>query len=102
MPARLRLPAVLLLCAVATGLLSFALWRIEQDDVRNEARERAQGTAAALEERTEAAILALQGVRAGYDASPDAFASFARYAWMLSTQSKMPFPILSSSSPRSG
>ena len=78
MPARLRLPAALLLVALATATLSLVLWQIEKDDVRDEARERAQGVAAALEERTGAAVLALQGVRAGYDASPEAFATYAR------------------------
>ena len=78
MPARLRLPAALLLCALATAFLSLLLWQAEQDDVRGEAREHADGAAAALEERTGAAILALQGVRAAYDASPAAFATYAR------------------------
>jgi diguanylate cyclase (GGDEF)-like protein len=78
MAARLRLPALLLLCLLATGVLALVLWRTEQDEVRAEARERAGGVAAALEERTDAAILALQGVRAGYDAAPDSFGSFAR------------------------
>jgi diguanylate cyclase (GGDEF)-like protein len=78
MPARLRLPAALLVCTLATGLLSLALWRLEQDDVRSQAHERARGAATALEERTGAAILALQGVRAGYDASPEGFATYAR------------------------
>ncbi len=78
MPARFRLPAALLLCAFATAFLSLLLWQAERDDVRDEARERANGAAAALEERTGAAVLALQGVRAGYDASPEAFATHAR------------------------
>ena len=50
--------------------------------MRQEARERANGAAAALEERTAAAVLALEGVRAAYDASPSvvptAFSTFAR------------------------
>ena len=82
MPARLRLPLALLLCAVATAALSLTLWRLEQDDVRQEARERANSAAAGLEERTAAAVLALEGVRAAYDASPSvgptAFSTFAR------------------------
>jgi diguanylate cyclase (GGDEF)-like protein/PAS domain S-box-containing protein len=82
MPGRFRLPLALLVCAVATAALSLTLWRIEQDDVRQEARERANGAAAALEERTAAAVLALEGVRAAYDASPavgpTAFSTFAR------------------------
>ena len=82
MPARFRLPLALLACAVATAGLSLTLWRLEQDDVRQEARERANGAAAALEERTAAAVLALEGVRAAYDASPSvgptAFSTFAR------------------------
>jgi diguanylate cyclase (GGDEF)-like protein/PAS domain S-box-containing protein len=82
MPARFRLPLALLLCAVATAALSLTLWRLEQDDVRQEARERANGAAAALEERTAAAVLALEGVRAAYNASPSvgptAFSTFAR------------------------
>ncbi|HEY8102986.1 MAG TPA: HD domain-containing phosphohydrolase [Gaiellaceae bacterium] len=78
MPSRLRLPAALLLCALATAFLSLGLLRAEQNDVRREARDHADGAAAALEERTGAAILALQGVRAGFDASPEAFATYAR------------------------
>ena len=82
MPARLRLPLALLVCALATAALSLTLWRAEQDDVRDEARERARGTAAALEQRAGAAVLALQGVRAAYDASssvgPQAFSTYAR------------------------
>ena len=50
--------------------------------MRQEARERANGAAAALKERTAAAVLALEGVRAAYDASPSvgptAFSTFAR------------------------
>jgi diguanylate cyclase (GGDEF)-like protein len=78
MPARLRLPAALLLCALATAIVSLTLWRVENDDVRSEAREHAHGAATALEERTGAALLALQGVRAAYDVSPGAFATYAR------------------------
>ena len=82
MPARLRLPLALLLCALATAALSLTLWRAEQDDVRAEARERAGSTATALEQRAATAVLALQGVRAAYDASssvePKAFATYAR------------------------
>jgi diguanylate cyclase (GGDEF)-like protein len=82
MPARLRLPLVLLGCAVVTVLLSVTLWRAENADVRSEADERATAAAAALEERTGAAVLALQGVRAAYDASgsvdAEAFATHAR------------------------
>ena len=82
MPARLRLPLALLLCALATAALSLTLWSAEHDDVRDEAQERAGGTAAALEQRAGAAVLALQGVRAAYDASssvgPEAFSTFAR------------------------
>jgi CHASE1-domain containing sensor protein len=82
MPARLRLPLALLLCALATAALSLTLWRAENKDVRAEARERAHGTAAALEQRAGAAVLALKGVRAAYDASssvgPEAFSTHAR------------------------
>ena len=82
MPARLRLPLALLACAAATALVSLALWQLEQDDVRREAGERAQTAAAGLEERAGAAVLALQGVRAAYDAAgsvdADAFATHAR------------------------
>ncbi|HWL33014.1 MAG TPA: diguanylate cyclase, partial [Gaiellaceae bacterium] len=82
MPARLRLPLALLVCAAATVLVSLALWRLEHDDVRREAGERAQTAAAGLEERADAAVLALQGVRAAYDASgsvdAEAFATHAR------------------------
>jgi diguanylate cyclase (GGDEF)-like protein/putative nucleotidyltransferase with HDIG domain len=82
MPARLRLPLALLLCALATAALSLTLWRAEQDDVRAEAQERAGSTATALEQRAATAVLALQGVRAAYDASssvePQAFATHAR------------------------
>ena len=70
MPGRFRLPLALLVCALATAALSLTLWRLEENDVRQEARERANGAAAALEERTAAAVLALEGVRAAYDASP--------------------------------
>ena len=82
MPARLRIPLALLGCAVVTVLLSITLWRAENGDVRTEADERASAAAAALEERTGAAVLALQGVRAAYDASGSvdaaAFATHAR------------------------
>ena len=82
MPARLRLPLALLVCALATAGLSTTLWRAAQDDVRDQARERAGSTSAALEQRAGAAVLALQGVRAAYDASssvgPKAFSTFAR------------------------
>ena len=82
MPARFRLPLALLIGALATAALSLTLWRAEQNDVRDEARERARGTAAALEQRAGAAVLALQGVRAAYDASssvgPHAFSTHAR------------------------
>src|SRR5918994_1030840 len=82
MPARLRLPLALVACALATAGLSLTLWNVEQDDVRAEASERASSTAAALEQRAATAVLALQGVRAAYDASssvgPAAFSTFAR------------------------
>ena len=82
MPARLRLPLALVLCALATVGLSMTLWRDAKDDVRDQARERTRGTASALEQRAGAAVLALQGVRAAYDASssvgPEAFSTFAR------------------------
>ena len=81
MPVRFRLPLALLACAVATVVVSLALWRMEQADVRNEARERAHAAASGLEERADAAVLALKGVRAAYDApgSVDA-AAFATHA----------------------
>ncbi|MGZ8781907.1 MAG: diguanylate cyclase domain-containing protein [Gaiellaceae bacterium] len=82
MPARFRFPLALLVCAVATVTISLLLWRLEQSDVRSEADERAQTAAAALAERTDAAVLTLQGVRAAYDASGSidaaAFATHAR------------------------
>ena len=82
MPVRYRLPLALAFCAVATVLAPLALWRLEQDDVRSEAAERAQAAAAGLVERADAAVLALQGVRAAYDASgsvdANAFATHAR------------------------
>jgi len=82
MPARLRLPVALLVCALATAGLSLTLWRAENDDVRDEAGERARGVAASLEQRAATAVLALQGVRAAYDASssvePQAFSTHAR------------------------
>jgi diguanylate cyclase (GGDEF)-like protein/PAS domain S-box-containing protein len=82
MSGRFRLTLALLVSAAATAALSLMLWHLEQDDVRQEARERANGAAAALEERTAAAVLALEGVRAAYDASPavgpTAFSTFAR------------------------
>ena len=82
MPARIRLPLALVLCALATVGLSLTLWRAAKDDVQDQARERTRGTASALEQRAGAAVLALQGVRAAYDASssvgPEAFSTFAR------------------------
>jgi diguanylate cyclase (GGDEF)-like protein/PAS domain S-box-containing protein len=82
MPVRLRLPLALLACAVATVVVSVALWRLEQGDVRAEADERAHAAASGLEERADAAVLALKGVRAAYDASgsvdAEAFATHAR------------------------
>ena len=69
MPARFRLPLALIACAAATTVLSLGAWRLENADVRAEASERATSAAAALEERTSAAVLAAQGVRAAYDAS---------------------------------
>jgi diguanylate cyclase (GGDEF)-like protein/PAS domain S-box-containing protein len=82
MPARFRLPLALLVCALATAAVSLTLWRLEQNDVRQEARDHASGAAAALEERTGAAVLALEGVRAAYDVSPSvgagAFSTYAR------------------------
>jgi diguanylate cyclase (GGDEF)-like protein/PAS domain S-box-containing protein len=84
MPARLRLPLALLTCVFATATLSLTLWRTGESDVRSEGSERANAVAAALEERANAAILALKGVRAGYDASPSvdaqAFSTYARVA----------------------
>ena len=77
-----RLPLALLAVAIATVVVSLALWRLENADVRNEAGERAHGAASGLEERAGAAVLALQGVRAAYDASgsvdAEAFATHAR------------------------
>ena len=82
MPVRLRLPLALLACAVATVLSTLTLWRLEQDDVRSEAAERARTAAAGLVERADAAVLALKGVRAAYDASgsvdDEAFATHAK------------------------
>ena len=82
MPARFRLPLALIACAAATTALSVGAWRSENADVRSEASERAISAAAALEERTGAAVLAAQGVRAAYDASgtvdAQAFATHAR------------------------
>ena len=60
MPARLRLPLALVLCALATVGLSLTLWRNAKDDVRDQARERTRGTASALEQRAGAAVLALR------------------------------------------
>ena len=83
MPVRLRLPLVLLVCLVATGALSFVLWEREQRDARVDAREQVKTAARAIEQRTESAILALQGIRAAYDADvvePAAFATHARVA----------------------
>jgi diguanylate cyclase (GGDEF)-like protein len=82
MPVFLRLPLALAGCALVTTLVTLGLWRQEQADVRLQANERATGAAAAIEERAGAAILALQGVRAAYDASgsvdEQAFAIHAR------------------------
>jgi diguanylate cyclase (GGDEF)-like protein/PAS domain S-box-containing protein len=82
MPVRFRLPLALLVCALATAAVSLTLWRLEQKDVRQEARDHASGAAAALEERAGAAVLALEGVRAAYDVSPSlgagAFSTYAR------------------------
>ena len=82
MPARLRFPLALIACAATTIALSLASWRAENADVRSEADDRANTAAAALEERTGAAVLALQGVRAAYDADgsvdAQAFATHAR------------------------
>ncbi|HUQ22338.1 MAG TPA: HD domain-containing phosphohydrolase [Gaiellaceae bacterium] len=82
MPVRVRLPLALAVCALATAGLSLTLWQAAKDDVRDQARERTRGTSAALEQRAGAAVLALQGVRAAYDASssvgPAAFSTFAR------------------------
>lgn len=82
MPARLRLPLALLACVAASAAAAASLWEREQDDVRAEARERAATAVAGLEERAGAAVLALQGVRAAYDANgavdARAFATYAR------------------------
>jgi diguanylate cyclase (GGDEF)-like protein/PAS domain S-box-containing protein len=82
MPVRLRLPLALLACAAATAVVSVSLWRDANADVRREADVRAASVAAAVEERADAAFLALQGVRAAYDASGSvdaaAFATHAR------------------------
>ena len=82
MPPRLRLPLALLACAAATALATLGLWRLESADVRRQADERAAAIAAAVEERADAAVLALQGVRAAYDASgtvdAEAFATHAK------------------------
>jgi len=81
MPARLRLPLALLACVLTTALVALSLWRQENADVRSEARERGVATAAGIEERAGAAVLALQGVRAAYDASGAVDAkSFATHA----------------------
>jgi diguanylate cyclase (GGDEF)-like protein/PAS domain S-box-containing protein len=81
MPARLRLPLALLACAAATATASLGLWQGEQADVRAEADERAAAIAEAVEERADAAVLALQGVRAAYDASGSVdAAAFATHA----------------------
>ncbi|MDQ3067629.1 MAG: diguanylate cyclase [Actinomycetota bacterium] len=82
MPAPLRLPLALLTCVVVTATLALALWRMEESDVRREANEHAHAAAIAIEERAGAAELALQGVRAAYDASGSvderAFATHAK------------------------
>jgi diguanylate cyclase (GGDEF)-like protein len=84
MPSCLRLPLALLATAAVTGAVSLALWRAETADVRREADERALAVAAAVEERADAAFLALQGVRAAYDATGEVdaerFATHARVA----------------------
>ena len=69
MPARLRLPAVLLLIAIATAGLALALWRSEQRRRPHRSPGAGARRGSGLEERADAAVLALQGVRAGYDAS---------------------------------
>jgi diguanylate cyclase (GGDEF)-like protein len=68
MGSRLRLllaPAVVLL---ATGAVALGLWHDERGDARAETRGDARTAARAVEQRASAALLALQGLRAGYDA----------------------------------
>ena len=79
-PARLRLPAALLVCLVLTGLVSALLWRHETGSAQRQARANARAAAAAIEERAAAATLAVQGVRAAYDSGPVERAAFARLA----------------------
>src|SRR5918995_1303719 len=82
MPARLGLLVALLACCAGTATLSLASWRAERADVPAAAEGHPGAAAVGLEERSSAAVLALQGVRAAYDAwgSVDAedFATHAR------------------------
>ena len=82
MPARLRLPLCLAVCLLGTVALALGLWSQVQADVRSDARAQAVSTANAIEERADAAVLSLQGLRAAYDTAPPAgqaaFSTFAR------------------------
>lgn len=80
MPARLRLPAALLLCLLVAAAIAAALWRHENRAASELARTDARTAATAIEERAGAAMLAIQGVRSAYDAGPVEAPAFVRLA----------------------
>lgn len=83
MLARFRLPLTLLACLSAAATLALATWQIEQREARADTRADVRSAAQAVAERTDAVILALQGLRAAYDLNalePAAFDTHAQVA----------------------
>ena len=78
MSGRRHLPSVLTLAA--TGVLALGLWQLERREAKAGAHADVRAAAHAVEERADAAILALQGLQAAYDADAVDDGSFATHA----------------------
>ena len=76
----LRLAAVIAAVLATSAGAALGLWRAEQSGVRDQARRDARAAAAAIEDRAEATLLAIRGVRAAYDSGPVERAEFVRLA----------------------
>ena len=80
MSTLLRLAAVIAAVLATSAGAALGLWRAEQSGVRDQARRDARAAAAAIEDRAEATLLAIRGVRAAYDSGPVERAEFVRLA----------------------
>jgi diguanylate cyclase (GGDEF)-like protein/PAS domain S-box-containing protein len=84
MAARYRLPLVLLVTVTATVTLALVLWQQERRHAESQTRADVRAASRAVEERASSAVLALQGLRAGYDdaaVGPTAFSAHADVAF---------------------